>query len=327
MVVLCLIWSLQQIALKAVAPDVPPTFQIALRSGIAAVLVGALMLGRRERLMRDTLGPGGLVGILFAVEYLFVGEALQRTSAAHTVVLLYTAPIFAALGLHWRVPAERLGRVQWLGIALAFVGVAVTFLGPVEGGAGDAVAGAEGDLLASPLWGDLLALFGGVAWGATTVAIRSSRLAQAPSSQTLLYQLVGAALVLLLAAFVSGQMRFEPSPVALAGMAFQSVIVCFASFLAWFWLLRTYLASRLGVFSFLTPVFGVALGALLLDEALEARFVAGSALVVAGILIVSAHSWLSNRLVRKGGTKGGDRNPCADGLTATAAAQRPTGGG
>jgi drug/metabolite transporter (DMT)-like permease len=283
MSLLCLIWGMQQVALKAVAADITPVLQIALRSGIAAVLVGALLASRRERLAWDSWRPGLLVGVLFAAEYLFVGEALALTSAGHTVVLLYTAPIFAALGLHWKVPAERLSRLQWAGIALAFAGVGVTFLG------NEGVTSTEGSM---SLWGDLLALLGGLAWGATTVVIRSSRLSMAPSAQTLLYQLVGAAVLLLAAAFATGRSVFVATPQALASLAFQSIIVSFASFLAWFWLLRTYLASRLGVFSFLTPVFGVALGAVLLGEAVEPRFAAGTALVLLGIVVVSTHAWI-----------------------------------
>ncbi len=292
MVLLCLIWSMQQIALKAAAPDIAPTLQIALRSGVAAVLVCIWCLLRRDTFAAGTLRAGTLVGVLFALEYLFVGEALRHTSAGHTVVLLYTAPIFAALGLHLKLPAERLDRVQWTGIAVAFSGVAVTFLGPG--------ANAGGSAGASQLWGDLLALLGGAAWGATTVSIRVTRLAQAPSSQTLLYQLVGAFVVLLAAAMVSGQTRFNPSAVAIGSLAFQCLVVSFISFLVWFWLLRTYLASRLGVFSFLTPIFGVALGAVLLDEALELRFIVGTAFVLAGIMIVSAHAWLGAIFARAG---------------------------
>ena len=69
----------------------------------------------------------------------------------------------------------------------------------------------------------------------------------------------------------------------------------FASLLTWFWLLRRYLASRLGVFSFLTPLFGVLLGVLLLGESLEPHFVAGSALVLAGIGLVGGHAVVSRR--------------------------------
>ena len=46
MLVLCLVWAMQQIALKAVAADIAPVWQIALRSGGAAMLVALLMLCR-----------------------------------------------------------------------------------------------------------------------------------------------------------------------------------------------------------------------------------------------------------------------------------------
>jgi drug/metabolite transporter (DMT)-like permease len=52
MLVLCAIWGLQQVVLKATAGDIAPIFQIALRSGVAAVLVGVVMLARRERMSR-----------------------------------------------------------------------------------------------------------------------------------------------------------------------------------------------------------------------------------------------------------------------------------
>lgn len=280
MLVLCLIWGLQQVALKAVAADISPILQIALRSGVAALLVGMLMLWRGERMALQHWRPGVVVGLLFALEYLLVGEALRHTSAGRTVVFLYTAPIFAALGLHWRLPAERLGGIQWLGIGLAFAGVVTAFIGGESSGR------------QSQWWGDLLALLGGLAWGATTVVIRISRLSQTPPAQTLMYQLLGAFVLLLLAAIGLGQDEFRSTPLVWVSLFFQSVVVSFASFLVWFWLLRNYLASRLGVFSFLTPVFGVALDAALLGESLEANFLLGSLLVMVGILIVSAHGWL-----------------------------------
>jgi drug/metabolite transporter (DMT)-like permease len=119
MALLCLTWSLQQIALKATAPHVAPILQIALRSGIAAILVAALMAYRREKFTPGALRPGLVAGFLFAFEYLVLGEGLRHTTAGHAVVLLYTGPIFAALGLHWKLPSERLAAGQWLGIALA----------------------------------------------------------------------------------------------------------------------------------------------------------------------------------------------------------------
>jgi len=278
MLLLCVIWSLQQIAIKVVGDSMAPMLQIAVRSGLALLLVTGLMLWRQERFDWRGWRAGALVGALFALEYLFVAEALRHTSAGHTVVFLYTSPIFAAIGLHLKLPAERLSLTQWCGVALSFAGVAYAFLG-TEAPHSSQVS----------LWGDLLALGGGAAWGATTVAIRTTVLSTTAPNQTLLYQLGGAFIILMGAALLLGQTWFEPTPMVWVSLAYQTLFMSFASLLAWFWLLRHYLASRLGVFTFLTPVLGVLLGALLLGEPLESRFVVGALLVLLGVLTVSLH--------------------------------------
>lgn len=288
MLVLCLIWGLQQVVLKAAAADVTPLMQIALRTGIAAVLVGLLMArrGERIRLSDGTWRPGLLVGFLFALEFLLVGEGLRFTTAAHMVVFLYTAPIFVALGLHWKLPAERLATLQWLGVALAFGGIVITFFGREQ----------PARELAAMLWGDFLALGAGIAWAATTVAVRLSSLAREPATKTLFYQLAVSFVLLMLATIALGQTGFKPTPLAWGSLLFQSLVVSFASYLTWFWLLRHYLASRLGVFSFLTPLFGVAFGVWLLDEPLEPSFLVGAILVCAGIVLVSGYGWIKTLL-------------------------------
>jgi len=284
MTLLCLIWSLQQVSLKAIAGAASPMLVVALRSLVALVLLVLLMRHRGERPARRHWRAGAVAGLLFGLEYLLVAQALRLTQASHVVIFLYTAPIFAALGLHLRLPAERLGRVQWAGIALAFGGIALAFLG----GARDE-SGARAPL------GDGLALLAGMAWGATTITIRCSALATAPATETLLYQLLGAFGLLLPAAALGGQWQFEPTAVVWAHLGFQSLVVSFASFLTWCWLLRQYLASQLGVFSFLTPLFGVVLGVGLLGESLAPAFMAGSGLVLAGIGLVSGAARLPAR--------------------------------
>lgn len=286
MLVLCLAWGAQQVAVKAVAEDIPPILQISWRSGIAAFFVALVALAQRNSVsfLKDTLKPGLLIGLLFALEFIFLSEGLKYTTASHVSVFLYTAPAFAALGLHWKLPTERLQGVQWFGMALAFLGVVAAFLG----------ADPHTNTVSSPnmLLGDFYSVLGGMAWGATTIVIRTSRLSNAPATQTLLYQLLGAFVILLLGALFSGQTHFVLSPRALASLFFQSVLVSFVSYLIWFILLRRYLASRLGVLSFLTPFFGIAFGVILLDEPLEPSFVIGAILVFIGILLVTAHGWL-----------------------------------
>lgn len=287
MIVLCMIWGLQQVILKMAAPDISPLMQIALRSGLAALLLLPLLyLDKTTQLLnRQNFKAGVLVALLFSLEFFLLAQALQLTSASHAVVLLYTAPIFVALGLHWKFPSERLSTLQWVGIAIAFLGIVVTFL-RVESGVHSA-------LQQQMLWGDLLALAASIAWAATTITVRLSSLAQAAVTQTLFYQLAGSFVLLFGLAVILGQETIHFTPLVLGSLAFHTLVVSFASFLAWFWLLRNYLASRLGVFSFLTPLFGMAFGVWLLDEKIELNFLIGAVLVLFGIVIVSFQGWIS----------------------------------
>jgi drug/metabolite transporter (DMT)-like permease len=279
--------GLQQVILKMAAPDISPLMQIALRSGLAALLLLPLLyLDKTTQLLnRQNLKAGVLVALLFSLEFFLLAQALQLTSASHAVVLLYTAPIFVALGLHWKFPSERLSTLQWVGIAIAFLGIVVTFL-RVESGSHSA-------LQQQMLWGDLLALAASIAWAATTITVRLSSLAQAAVTQTLFYQLAGSFVLLFGLAVILGQETIHFTPLVLGSLAFHTLVVSFASFLAWFWLLRNYLASRLGVFSFLTPLFGMAFGVWLLGEKIELNFLIGAVLVLFGIVIVSFQGWIS----------------------------------
>ncbi|MFT6916308.1 MAG: drug/metabolite transporter (DMT)-like permease [Motiliproteus sp.] len=288
MVFFCLCLGLQQIALKVAAPNIAPVLQLALRSGISAGLVALYMYLRGERL---TLADGNwklglMVGVLFTLEYLFLGQALEYTSASHTVVFLYTSPIFAAFILHFLVESEKMAPLQWLGIALAFLGIVLAFLGPQSGAI----------LASTSLLGDGLALLAGAAWGLATVLIRTSRLARVSPKETLLYQLITAFVLLSLSAAALDQLTFNVTPVAVASLAFQSVIVSFVAFLIWFWLLRHYPASQVGVLSLMTPLFGVALGGWLLSESIEPAFLNGALMVIVGIILVSGHAWLTHML-------------------------------
>jgi drug/metabolite transporter (DMT)-like permease len=161
-------------------------------------------------------------------------------------------------------------------VALAFGGIAFAFREGFSNPGG------------STLLGDAFGVIGAVLWAATTVLIRATSLARASATKTLFYQLAVSALMLPIASLAMGEKGVATLTVAgVAGMAYQAVIVAFASYLAWFWLLTRYLAARLAVFSFLSPLFGVLAGVLVLDEPLTARFAVAALLVGAGIVLVN----------------------------------------
>jgi drug/metabolite transporter (DMT)-like permease len=191
-------------------------------------------------------------------------------------VFIYLTPPLTALGLHFLVRSERLAPLQWAGVALAFAGILLAFL--------------EGFVSGRSTWvGDLCGVVAAFLWAATTIVIRTTRLSGAPAEKTALYQLAISAPILFVASLF---LLHEPgivrlTPLALASLAYQCVLVAFASYLAWFWLLTRYLAARLSVLSFLTPLFGVAFGVALLSEPLRGRFLLAAFLVGAGIVLVN----------------------------------------
>lgn len=279
MLLMCVLWGGQQSVIKLVADDMSPTLQISLRSGIGMALIAAFMAWRgiSFALHKGPWRAGVFAGLLFGLEFLFIGEGLRHTTASHMAVFLYTAPIFTALGLHLFLPEERLSSIQWAGIALCFVGIGAAFLGGFT----------QPGISRAILWGDFLGLVAGLLWGSTTVVLRVTGLNRIPAAQTTLYQLIAAFVVLLLAAVMSDQTTVRWTPELMLALAAQGVVISFFSLLVWFWLLTHYLASRLASFTFLTPLFGVAFGVILLDDPLDLTFVLGALLVIVGVSIVN----------------------------------------
>jgi drug/metabolite transporter (DMT)-like permease len=278
MVVLCAAWGLQQVAIKVANSGVSPLLQGGLRSAGAAALLWVWAAWRGIRLFsRDgSLIAGLTVGGLFAAEFCLVYWGLSYTTASRAVLLLYTAPFVVALGAHLLLPGEALGWRQTTGLVCAFAGVAAAF--------------GESFLVAGPtLLGDAMMLGAAVLWGATTVMIKASRLATLPAAKTLFYQLAVSAVALPLASWLRGEPGlFAPTPLVLACLAYQTVGVAFVSYLAWFWLVTRYPASRLSAFSFLTPLFGVLAGGILLGEPVSTTLMVALTLVAAGIWLVNA---------------------------------------
>ncbi|WP_332766650.1 DMT family transporter [Phenylobacterium sp.] len=288
MIALCVCWGFTQVAVKLIADDVTPMMQMGVRSAIAAVVLGAITWRRDgARIFTDgTLPSGLLVGFLFAVEFLFIAQGLTLTSASHMVVFIYSAPIFSALGLALRFAEERLSALQWTGVLIAFGGIALSFLGGGE------------TLGATMLLGDAFGLLAGLAWGLTTVAIRGSKLSDAPAVKTLFYQVAFAGVALMGVAAWTGEFHVNLTSEVLLNMGYQAVVVTLISYVAWFWLLTKYLASRLSILSFLTPLFGVIFGVAVLNEPLEPSFVVGAILVLAGVSLVSGAELLRDRFAR-----------------------------
>jgi drug/metabolite transporter (DMT)-like permease len=277
----CFLWGLNNVAVKVAIPEVPVLWQAALRSVGGSLLVWAWARWRGIALFaRDgTLAGGLLAGALFAAEFVCIFLGLQYTTASRMAVFIYCSPFVVALGMPFIARNERLAPAQWAGLVAGFGGVVIAF--------SEGFAASTGG---PQQWvGDALGITAGVLWGATTLAIRGTKLSSAPAEKTLFCQLAVSAVVLVAVALLAGaRVPQAVSAWTAASLFFQVVIVVSASYLLWFWLVRHYPATRLASFTLLTPVFGLALGALLLNDPVTPRLLVALAAVASGI-------WLVNR--------------------------------
>jgi drug/metabolite transporter (DMT)-like permease len=277
MLMLCLSWGFNQVAVKLALPDIPPLLQGTMRSiGALPVLLLIARLRGVKIFGRDgTLRAGLLLGVTFGIEFVLIYRGLSFTSASRAVVFLYTAPFFVALG-SYRLLGERLRSSQWAGLALSFVGVAL------------AIGVPQPEVDATVLWGDILIVGGGALWAATTLMVKATRLRHAPAEKGLIYQVAISIPMLSAAAFLSGEtMTKVPGPLALSLVMYQAVWVVGLTFLLWFVLVKRYSASKLSAFTFITPLFGVVASYLILHDTLTPVFGAAALLVIAGLFLVN----------------------------------------
>ena len=277
-VTLCFLWGMGQVSIKVANRGVSPIFQAALRSVVAALLVllwarvRALPLVHRDR----TFLHGLVIGLLFGTEVVFIYFGLSYTTASHAVLFLYTAPFFVALGAHWLLPNEPLTGRKLAGLILAFAGVIATLW----------------DSLGRPtrlqIAGDLMSMTGGLLWAATSLYLKRVVRSSMTPSQMLFYQLgVSAVQLSAMAVLLEPQWIRDIGPLVIASLAYQGIIVAFASYLVWFWLIQVYPVSNLSALTFFTPIFGVLLGSLLLHEPLTAKLLSGAGLVTGGMILVN----------------------------------------
>jgi drug/metabolite transporter (DMT)-like permease len=277
MLMLCLSWGFNQIAVKLALPDIPPLLQGTIRSvgALPVLLILARFRGVKIFARDETLIPGLIAGILFGVEFVLIYRGLSLTSASRAVVFLYTAPFFVAVG-SYRFLGERLRASQWAGLGLCFAGVALAI--------GIPQANVDRDVL----MGDLLIVGGGAMWGATTLLVKTTALCRAPPEKALGYQVALSIPILGLAAWVFGEtINRVPGPLAWSLMVYQAVWVVGLTFVLWFALVKTYSASKLSAFTFITPLFGVVASYFILNDALTLTFGAAALLVIAGLYLVN----------------------------------------
>ncbi len=274
LVVLTMLWGINYFAIKVSYEGFSPVFVSFLRSVIASVFgIGYCLVVRQPLFHKDIrLFHGFMVGLLFGAEFICIYLGMLYTNVARAAIFVYLSPFVVAVGAHWFL-AERLDTIKIISFVLAFIGVYLVFMGKPA-------LHSESMLL-----GDGLEILAAVFWGATTLYIKKYLAQRVHPINTFLYQLVFSIPIIFVCAYF-----LEPTwikgPITTTvfwSLFYQSVIVAFASYLVWFKLIHVYPVAALSVFTFLTPIFGVASGVIFLHEDLTRGLVIGLFLVCLGI--------------------------------------------
>lgn len=269
--------GLNQVIIKLTNAGLHPVFQAGLRSacGFVPVLLFAIVMKKRLTIRDGSFWPGMLAGLYFGVEFLLLFQALDYTSVSRASVFFYTMPFWVALAAHFAIPGEKLTLVKVAGLVLAMIGVIL------------ALSNNPAPASDRALIGDLFCLLGSMLWASIIIVARTTDLAKSSPEMQLLYQLAVSGVLLLLISLTVGELVREVTPTIVALFASQIFIIIFFGFLLWFWLLSIYPASTMASYSFLSPVFGVILGWLILDETIDSTIIIALVLVSVGVFLVS----------------------------------------
>ncbi len=248
-----LLLAFNQVTIKIVNEGLQPVFFAGLRSALAIGFVWAFLAfrGRTPRLNRAALGPGLLMGSIFAAEFLFLFLALDLTTVGRASVLMYSMPVWFAVMAHFGL-GERITPQKALGLALAFSGTAWALLGGAKGGQGSLI-------------GDLCALGAALGWAGTAFVARRP----------------------VMRAEFFGPLVRDLQPQHIGWLVFQASVVVTGVFITWLWLMSVYPSSTVAAFSFLTPILAILLGALIFGETLSWAILGPGVLVAGGIVLIN----------------------------------------
>ncbi len=189
------------------------------------------------------------------------------------IYIFNAQPFFTLLLLPWFVPSERLTARRGAGTALAFVGVVLVLL--------------ERGTAGGSLWGDLLVLLGALGWTGNTI-LNKLMPRELPTVSAILWSVAGAIPAMaVLTLLLEPRGRWHMTAAAVGSVLYLGAVVAGLGFVVFVWLTRTYSPSRVNVFVFLSPVFGVLIGWAVLDEPISALQALGGLAVAAGILVVN----------------------------------------
>jgi drug/metabolite transporter (DMT)-like permease len=255
-----------------------PVFQVALRSTLAIIpiLLYCYFTKKKIIISDGSFIPGVIAGILFAVEFIFLFTALDYSTVTRVSLIFYTMPVWLTLSAHFLIDNDKLSLKKIIGLALAVFGLILAIYEP------------NGEYNEKQFFGDLYSLLASFCWAAIAIMLKTTRLNKSIPETQLLYQLIVSGIILLPISFLFNDFIRDMNISLVLIFLFQVTIIMCLGFIGWLWVMSRYSASSTSSFAFLTPIFGVLFGWLIMDDNINLQIYFSLFLTCMGIYMINA---------------------------------------
>lgn len=270
------LWASAFVPSRIVSVSAPPFWVLAIRFSIAggALLIGALLAKIALPRTRSQWFQLALLGLFGNTLYLGLTYlALRHLSSGMGAIIASTNPLLLALAAP-KLLGEPLTKRKLLGMLLGFSGVLIAM----------ASRATSGDARPADVFLSICAV---IASAGSTIVYK--RMADRPHPLMVnAVQLSAAGILCVPAALlIHGTPHVQFTANVIAALVYLVLVMSLGASLLWFWLLRHGDASRVSAWYFLTPVFGLVAGHVVLGEALKPLDAAGLFVIALGLLLVT----------------------------------------
>ena len=275
---LCVIWGSTWLFIKLGLEDLPPFTFAGIRFVIASLIVYAIIRARRIRLPRTRADWTllAITGVLsFTLNYGLVFWGEQYVSSGLAALLQATIPVFGLVIAHFYLPGEQMTPAKIFGVVLGVAGVGVIFSNQLSVAGTGALAGSAGLVVGSAC----------AAYANVLVKSRGGKME--PATLAFGQMVFGLVPLLLIGIFTEGNpLRFRWTGMAVVSLFYLAIVGTVVAFLLYYWLVQHMDVTNTMLIALVTPIIAVALGIIILDEALNWRIAVGGAMIMAGIALV-----------------------------------------
>jgi drug/metabolite transporter (DMT)-like permease len=279
-VLLGFFWGSSYLFIKiGVDAGLPPFMLITLRLLIGFALLVTVVAVARETLPRNPRTYGHLMvmgAVNIAIPFSLITWAELTVDSALAAILNAAVPLFVIVIAAIFLRDERITINRLAGLAVGFIGVAIL------------VGFDPGDLAGGDMAGELALIGSTISYGIGAVYSRRNIHGLRPMIPALFQ--VGFALVMVSILTLVFERPFSTpiTPEAWFSVIWLGLLGSGLAYLVFFRLLGRWGATRTSMVAYLLPVYGIALGALVLREPIDARLLIGTALVIGGVALVNS---------------------------------------